>query len=121
MKRVIFALPLLAVGGLGYVAMTTRPDTIGPVGMLIVFVLLYLFWVGIFVFFTDVLFALRRRLTGKTTRRNGGLRAYYVASILAFVPVLILAIQSVNQLTVRDLLLVVGLVAMAIFYVIKRT
>jgi len=47
--------------------------------------------------------------------------SYYIASIIAFMPVLLLAMQSVNQLTIRDVLLVVLFTGLAIFYVSRRT
>jgi nitrogen fixation/metabolism regulation signal transduction histidine kinase len=121
MKRIMIALPLLATCGLAYIATRTRPDTVGPAVMLLVFILLYLLWVGIFMIVTDIFLALGRRFKGGTHRGRSNLRPYYIASIIAFIPVLILAIQSVNQLTIRDLLLAIGLAALAIFYVIKRT
>ncbi len=47
-------------------------------------------------------------------------RAYYLASIIAFAPVCLLAMQSLNQLKLLDLVLVVSLTALAGFYVLKR-
>jgi hypothetical protein len=41
--------------------------------------------------------------------------------VLAFGPVLLLAMQSVGQLQFRDVLLVIVLLGLAIFYVIKRS
>jgi len=53
--------------------------------------------------------------------RIGVKRAYYIASIVAFGPVLLLAMQSVGQLQIRDVLLVMALLVLAIFYVVKRS
>lgn len=121
MRRVVAILPVLSVCGFVYIATTTRPENVGPAGMLLVFILLYLFWASIFLILAELFLFLWRRFFKQTLHRKVGLRPYYVASILAFIPVLILAIQSVNQISLRDLLLVAGLVMLAIFYVVKRT
>lgn len=105
----------------------TNPATISPLGIMIVFVLLYFFWLSVFFIILHLSFLLLQKTAilkyfidkrqGKPFRERV---AYYVASILAFMPVLILAMQSVNQLTLRDILLVLLFVILAIFYVIKR-
>ncbi len=63
----------------------------------------------------------RQKAVEQRTWRIGVRRAYYVASILAFIPVLTLAMNSLGQLQIRDILLVITLTAVAVFYVIKRT
>ncbi len=123
----VYALLLVSASLLLYIWNTTNPATISPAGILAVFVLLYFFWLSIFFIAIHIcyvllgntivfrLFAPRKK--SRNLRQN---TVYYVASVLAFVPVLILAIQSVNQLTVRDILLVFLFVLLAVFYVVKR-
>lgn len=123
----IYSLLILSSGLLFYIWNTTNPATINPLGILSVFVLLYFFWLSIFFIILHLSFLLLRKTAllkffidkrqGKPFRERV---AYYVASIFAFMPVLILAIQSVNQLTIRDVLLVTVFVSLAVFYVIKR-
>ncbi len=48
-------------------------------------------------------------------------RAYYVASVVAFAPILLLGMQSLNQTRIQDVLLVLALVGLASFYVVRRT
>jgi hypothetical protein len=48
-------------------------------------------------------------------------RAYYIASALAFIPVSLLAMQSLQQIKVFDVVLVAVLTSLIIFYIIKRT
>ena len=110
-----------------YIWNTTNPATAGPLGILFVFVLLYLFWLSLFFAALHLGFIAMQK-TGLfkiiMKRREGRpfkhWLAYYIASILAFMPVLLLAMQSVNQLTLRDFILVLFFVILAIFYVIKR-
>ena len=123
----MYALLILSVGLLFYVWNVTNPVTVSPVGILSVFILLYFFWLSVFFIILHLSFlflkktALIKFFLNKRQGRPFRVRvAYYVASILAFMPVLILAMQSVNQLTLRDILLVFFFVILAIFYVIKR-
>lgn len=124
---VIYVLLLVSSGLIFYIWNTTNPATINPAGILAVFILLYFFWLSIFFIILHASFILLKKTniiklitTKRKTKLFKGRTAYYVASILAFIPVLLLAIQSVNQLTVRDILLVFLFVLLAVFYVVKR-
>lgn len=119
--------PLLFLGIILYVWQITNPTSIGPAGILGVFLLLYLFWTSLFFVIVHIMMTFLHRLpvlrhiskTSKSAKARSYV-AYYTASILAFAPVLILAMQSVDQLTWRDITLVVVFVGLAIFYVLKR-
>ncbi len=126
----IYCMPLVCLLLLFYVWSTTNPSTAGPMGVLFVFLLLYFFWASLL--FT--LIHLSSVVLGKSKifrfllskSKHDGARfnwksSYYIASIIAFVPVLLLALQSVNQLSPRDVLLVLLFTALAIFYVTRRT
>lgn len=123
-----YMIPFFALIGLFYIWSSTNPSSVGPGGILVVFMLLYIFWVSVFFGLLHFGHALLVKfdLLYKVVMRRGqskyrSLRAYYIASILAFAPVLLLAMQSVNQLTARDILLVFLFVSLAIFYVMKRS
>jgi hypothetical protein len=123
----MYGLLIVSAGLLFYLWNATNPATINPIGILGIFVLLYFFWLSVFFIVLHISFLILRKTTilnffivkrhGKPFREGV---AYYVASILAFMPVLILAMQSVNQLTIRDILLVLLFVILAVFYIIKR-
>ena len=53
-------------------------------------------------------------------RGMGAQKAYYIASVLAFAPVTLLAMQAYSQLQFTDIALVVILLAIVTFYIIKR-
>ncbi len=123
----VYALLLTSSGLLFYIWNATNPATISPLGILSVFVLLYFFWLSIFFIILHAGFILFKKTNvlrfftaGKKAKPLKPRAAYYIASILAFMPVLLLAIQSINQLTLRDILLVFLFVLLAIFYVLKR-
>lgn len=126
-KRLIYISPVLCAIGLFLLFQLTNPLSVGPVGILAVFFLLYLFFASCFFILLHVGVGIlaslinRQRSVEQRTWRIGVRRAYYVASILAFIPVLVLAMNSLGQLQIRDILLVVALTGIAVFYVIKRT
>jgi hypothetical protein len=120
--------PIIFLGILLYVWQSTHPASVGPVGILGVFLLLYLFFTSLFfiIIHISLLFIHRLPLLNKFIyiKKRKKLKkyvAYYTASIIAFAPVLILAMQSVNQLSWRDVGLVIIFVCLAIFYVVRRT
>lgn len=125
--KLTYLLPLVSALGLFLMMTLTNPLTAGPAGMLVVFFLAYVFCASVLfiVLHWGVSF-----VTGTMSRsqrfnvrewRVGVKKAYYTASIVAFAPVLLLAMQSVGQLQVRDIVLMIAFVAIAIFYVLKRT
>lgn len=120
LQRVGYVTPFISLGLLFYVWTSTQPSHIGPAGILLVFVLLYIFWVSVLFIVVHGLLRVRVGVFKPASSRRR-IQPYYISSILAFAPVLILAMQSVNQLTIRDILLVFLLVGLAIFYIVKRT
>ena len=59
----------------------------------------------------------RQALSGHASMR----RLYYIASITAFAPVCLLAMQSLGKISLFDFALVAVLTALAVFYALKRT
>lgn len=126
-RALIYILPILSALFLLLILNTTNPLDGGPAAILVVFILLYIVFAGLFfvllrsgVRIASRIWAQRKTINAREWR-IGVRRAYYVASVLAFGPVLLLAMQSVGQLQLRDVLLVVALLSLAIFYVIKRS
>lgn len=95
--------------------------------MLVVFFLAYVFCASLIFIILHWGVGFATRLISRSKRFNirewniGVRKAYYTASVLAFAPVLLLAMQSVGQLQIRDVVLVVAFMSIAIFYVLKRT
>lgn len=105
----------------------TNPADIGPLGVLFVFILLYSAMAStlFIVLFSGAAIARRfgaGQLLPQTRRgRIDHRRAYYIASIGALAPVMLLAMNSMGSLTFQDVALVVVLMALLFFYIIKRT
>lgn len=105
-------------------ASQTNPSTISPLGILVVFLLIYALTLGVltlFLFFGSRLAAaffhvLSRRSTSVLSARS----SYLFGSILAIGPVILLAMQSVAALSTVDVLLVLVFEVLAGFYVWRR-
>lgn len=103
----------------------SQPATAGPVGVLAVFFLVYVVLVGIFAWSGFIVGRLLEKLTRKTMLRRpmqkvSFLHAYYIASVLALGPIILLGINTVNKIGVYEIGLVIILVVIGIFYIQKR-
>lgn len=125
--KIIYALPFVAAVALYIFFSLTSPIAAGPAGMLLVFFLVYVLCASVFFIFLHSGINLIARFInrhGKVNLREwklGVRKSYYIASVLAFGPVLLLAMQSVGQLQLRDIALTTAFLVIAIFYVVKRS
>ncbi len=126
LKVMAVLLPFISIGSLFVIFNLSNPVDIGPGGILVVFVLIYLFFASSFFVIMHLGVRLLSRLVASRKsidHRHWTIevrRAYYIASALAFTPVVLLAMQSVGQLQARDVLLVALLEILTIFYIVKR-
>jgi hypothetical protein len=124
--RVIAISSVLAMVVLFILWQNTTPSTIGPLGILFVFVLMYVSVLGVLTF---LLFGLNKIIvklsTSVTVRKPMSRmtlgRSYYFASVMALAPVMIVGMQSVGEVGLYELLLVVLFVGIACIYIAKRT
>lgn len=128
LKTIGYLVPLFALAALILITTSTDPVSIGPGGILAVFLLVYIFWAGLFFTVIHLGIGIASRLLIKhrkaVTVRSvqiGVRKAYYIASALAFVPVLFLAMNSLGQLQLSDVALVIVFTSLIIFYIVKRT
>lgn len=108
------------------VLQVTTPSTIGSLGLLFVFILMYVIALSALTFLLRFANRTARKLTSSlVTRRPMGelnlQRSYYYASILALGPVMLVAMQSVGVVSVYDVLLIAAFIGLACFYVAKRS
>jgi hypothetical protein len=105
---------------------TTAPTTIGPLGILMVFILMYLSALGMLTF---LIYEGRRllskmlsyRVIKRTISQWSIGRSYYYASIIALAPVMFVGMQSVGEVGAYDVLLLMLFLAIACVYITKRT
>jgi hypothetical protein len=124
--RIVAIGMVLAMVLLTMLLQTTTPASIGPVGILLVFILLYVSVLGVLTFLVFIasravtrsasVVALRRPIVPLTLRR-----AYYYSSVIALAPVLFVGMQSVGKVGVYDVFLVGLFVVIACIYIAKRT
>jgi hypothetical protein len=124
--RVISVIVVLAVVILLAILQTTTPSTAGPIGILFVFIFIYMLVLGALTFLlfwgSKLLGRLRQVITHKAARSSLSLiRSYYFSSILALAPVIFIGMQSVGEVGFYDIALVLLFVAVGCFYVAKRT
>lgn len=111
---------------LGILLQVTTPSTIGPLGLLFVFILMYVVAVSVLTFLLMAINRVAVRLSqGVAVRRPLPIltmqRAYYYGSVVALAPVMLVAMQSVGSVGFYDVLLVVLFVSFACFYIAKRS
>lgn len=125
--KLTYVLPFVAAAALFLIFSLTTPLSAGPAGMLLVFFLVYVFCASLLFILLHMGINFVVRIVNKTRKVNirewklGVRKSYYIASVLAFGPVLLLAMQSVGQLQARDVILTVTFLGIAIFYVLKRS
>ncbi len=120
--RIVAIMTVVSAVMLGVLLFTTTPSSTGPLGILGFFVFMYITALGVltFLFWSIGLLAAKlpskRRRTFAVTPKG----AYYYASVIALVPVMLIAIQSVGEVGVYQVLLVSFFVVIAWIYVTNR-
>lgn len=104
----------------------TNPSTVGPLGLLAVFFLLYvvllgatteLLWIG-----SRLIQIVGRRFTSKRPPGRLSLkRAYYFSTVLALGPTMALAMLSIGSFGIYEMLLITVFLLVACLYVSKRS
>ncbi len=127
LRILLFVSPFAIAGLLYLIFQFTDPATIGPGGVLGVFILLYLGCLTVVfillrfgLYWMRKLVELRKDSKVSTPQRMGIRKAYYIASVIAFAPVTFLAMHAYSQLRVADVALVVIFIAIVTFYIVKR-
>lgn len=123
LERVLVVGGIAALCSIFILLQTTSPSSVGPLGILALFVLIYTLSVCLITPTMLLLWKIKRQfLVRKRSSVSISLRkAYYYASILALMPTVLLAIGTVGQIGFYDMLLVVFFVIIACIYISKRT
>jgi Zn-dependent protease with chaperone function len=124
--RILAISVTVAVVLLTVLLQTTTPATSGPLGILVIFVLMYVSAVGMLTFllwFSNRLLA--RALTYASVKRPlqplSLRKSYYFASVVALAPVMFIGMQSVGEVSFYELLLIVIFIAISCVYIAKRS
>jgi hypothetical protein len=125
LSKVLVFTTILSVALLALMLCFTTPASVGPFGVLAFFVLVYLVFLGLMTgsvyFFSFVLFEFTKGLVlARPLKQISVKRAYYYGSVLAMVPVLILAMQSFGNIGFMEFSLTIVFAVIGCFLVSKR-
>lgn len=113
--------PVLLVVLLVLLMNSTTPLEVGPAGILLVFLMLYAILLS---FCFLIIYAGSKLLVRlglkKQHQQIHPRKAYYIASVVACLPLFLIAIQTIGQLRVVDVFLVIIFIALSTFYVVRR-
>lgn len=96
----------------------TSPLQSGPLSVLAVFTLGYLFITSLLYAFVLSVYKIGRLFGWRKVIASKQL--YYLVSVIGFGPVFLLALNTLGQLEVKEVILVTLLVAIGSFYVVRR-
>ena len=114
LKSVIPVASLISIAVLLVLLNFTTPTGLGPFGVLLFFVLVYIVMLGV----ATMAVGIFRKILGK--KGEMGRKDYQCAAVLAFAPIMLLLAQSMGSLSILTLLLVVMFIFLGCFWVLKR-
>ena len=124
--KIIASSVVVAIAVLVLLLSTTEPATIGPLGILAIFGLMYVLALGVLTFFlyggsrvvgkVTTSLTLKKPIMPLTLRRS-----YYFSSVIALAPVMVIGMQSVGGVGIYELLLIALFELIACIYIAKRT
>lgn len=125
LKKTIAILMLVGLCLLAVMLSATTPVSAGPFGVLVVFISAYLVFLGLISFFLYGISGILSKLSvGLMARRPiekmSFRKAYYYSTIIATIPVLLTALQSVGSIGIYSFLLVLLFVGLGCLYISKR-
>lgn len=104
----------------------TTPSTIGPLGLLFVFVLIYVAILSMLTFLlhsgSKVMIRVSQALAVRRPLRPLTLqRAYYYGSVVSLAPVMLIGMQSVGVVGIYEILLIGAFTILTCVYIAKRS
>lgn len=120
--KVLASLSLVAFVLLSAILQSTSPSTIHPIGILFVFILLYLLALGVLTFF---IYGVSKFIVSMFYRESSHTpltlqQAYYYGSAIALAPVILVGMRSIGHTGFYEVALVVAFEIIACFYISKR-
>ena len=124
--KLIVSSTLIAAALLVLVLQTTNPSTVGPLGLLATFLLLYVVFMGcvtelIWVGSKLIAWLSRRVRTRRPLHAMSLARSYYFATVWALAPVMMLAMQSIGSLGFYEFILILVFLGVGTLYVSRRS
>ena len=127
LQRSIALLTIVSVLMLLVLVTTTSPANAGPVGILGFFVFMYGAALGVLTFLFRFLGMVLIKIVPKNRMRallGQGVtfrKSYYYATVAASIPVMVMAMQTVGEIGIYQILLIIFFVVVAWIFVANRT
>ena len=125
LNKIVPIITLVSLCLLAVLLNLTAPSTVGPFGILAVFIFAYLSSLGVMTYFLyfmsriiahlSVVFAVRKPIAPLKFHR-----AYYYSTVLGAAPILLIGLQSVGQISFYEVVLIVVFVLIGCLYIAKR-
>ena len=124
--KIIFGGSVSSALALGLLLQVSTPSSLGPLGILFIFVLIYLTVLGALTFFLFGAGKLIGKVPGQLNMRQNFKtltlkKSYYYSSVISLVPVLLVAMQSIGRVGFYELILIVLFTIISCVYISKRT
>lgn len=97
----------------------STPTSSGPVGILAVFTLIYVFFTSAIIIVTGIGTSVAARTSKRPAFSNR--KRYYVSSVLGFLPVLYLTLLSMGGASIWGIILIILFTVLMLFYVLRRS
>jgi hypothetical protein len=99
---------------------STSPSSIHPLGILFVFILIYVLVLGALTFLLYAVLLLIAKMRKKDGVIMSFRRAYIFASVLALAPIMVVGMSSIGRMGIYEFLLIIAFEAVACFYVARQ-
>ena len=104
----------------------TSPARVGPLGIFVLFVLLYVSVLGVLTYLLYGISRVTSKLASTFTAKRpvqplSFQRAYYFSSILSLAPIMLMGLHSVGEVGIYEVLLVMIFIVVGCVYISKRT
>jgi len=105
----------------------TNPSSAGPLGILVIFGVIYGIGFSLLLLLIGLLEVIYRAIrppaetvVGQEKSSATEKRLTLVAAALSFVPIFLISLNSIGQLDFKDVALIIIIEALAIFYIVRR-
>lgn len=125
LKRIVAITTVLSLCLIFIILNTSVPTSIGPFGILSVFILAYLSSLGVVTYFLYAVSRLISHLSSAFTVKKpiGAInfrKSYYYSTVIAAAPILLIGLQSVGSIGAYEVILVMVFVIIGCIYITKR-
>ncbi|HEU5187780.1 MAG TPA: hypothetical protein VFT87_04740 [Candidatus Saccharimonadales bacterium] len=119
-RKIFYIMPVVWLTLILVTLHSTNPLKVGPAGTLLLFLLVYTFLVSLLFIVIKAFIKVWQLATRQ--KNNWPLRtSYFLASMLAVGPIFMIALNTLGQLGLVEVILVLLLVATGSFYILRRT